>query len=139
MALHILKLCVGAEGPEDLARWQETRPDRWGGVVHITRMRPRREAEVLDGGSLYWVMKGSVACRQKILSLEEVTGDDGVRRCAIVMDREIHRTRPSPRRAFQGWRYLDPADAPADSGPLGAPEDDLPEDLRRALAEIGVF
>lgn len=139
MAVHILKLCVGADGPEDLEAWQKTRPDRWGGVYHITRMRPKREAEILDGGSLYWVMKGSIACRQKIIGLEEVIGEDGIRRCAIVMDRPIIRTRPQPRRAFQGWRYLTEEDAPADDGAQGTEEEDLPDDLRRALAEIGVF
>lgn len=137
--LHLLKLCVGAEGPEDLKGWQDTRADRWGGVVHVTRMWPRRAAELLAGGSLYWVMKGSVACRQKIMALEEVRGDDGIRRCAIVMERPIIRTAPSPRRAFQGWRYLAAEDAPRDIGVLGAEEDDLPEDMRRALAEIGVL
>lgn len=139
MAVHILKLCVGADGPEDLEAWQKTRPDRWGGVYHITRMRPKREAGILDGGSLYWVMKGSIACRQKIIGLEEVIGEDGIRRCAIVMDRPIIRTRPQPRRAFQGWRYLTEEDAPADDGAQGTEEEDLPDDLRRALAEIGVF
>lgn len=138
MALHLLKLCVGADGPADLAAWQQGRPDRFGGVVHVTRMRPRRESEVLDGGSLYWVMKGSIACRQKITGLEEVTGEDGIHRCAIVMDREIILTRPSPRRAFQGWRYLTAEDAPADDGAAGGAGDELPDEMRRALAEIGV-
>lgn len=136
--LHLLKLCVGAEGPDDLKGWQDGRADRWGGVVHVTRMWPRREAELLAGGSLYWVMKGSIACRQRLLSLEEVTGEDGIRRCAIVMDREIIRTAPSPRRPFQGWRYLAAEDAPRDIGALGSEEDDMPDDMRRALAEIGV-
>ncbi|MEM7544446.1 MAG: DUF1489 domain-containing protein [Pseudomonadota bacterium] len=136
--LHLLKLCVGAEGPEDLAAWQNSRPDRWGGVVHVTRMWPRREAELLAGGSLYWVMKGSITCRQTIKALEEVRGEDGIRRCAIVMERPIIRTAPSPRRAFQGWRYLAAEDAPRDVGVFGSEEDDLPEDMRRALAEIGV-
>lgn len=84
-------------------------------------------------------MKGSIACRQKIIGLEEVIGEDGIRRCAIVMDRPIIRTRPQPRRAFQGWRYLTEEDAPADDGAQGTEEEDLPDDLRRALAEIGVF
>lgn len=136
--LHLLKLCVGADGPEDLATWQDSRPDRWGGVVHVTRMWPRREAELIAGGSLYWVMKGSIACRQTIKALEEVRGEDGIRRCAIVMEREIMRVAPSPRRAFQGWRYLDAGDAPRDVGVFGAEGDDLPEEMRRALADIGV-
>lgn len=137
--LHLQKLCVGADGPEDLKAWQDTRPDRFGGIVHVTRMQPKRGAELLAGGSLYWVMKGAIACRQRIIGLEEVRGEDGIRRCAIVMDRELMRTAPSPRRAFQGWRYLPAADAPPDRGVYDGLEEDLPEDLRRALAEIGVF
>lgn len=139
MALHLLKLCVGAAGPEDLAGWQAGRPDRFGGVCHITRMRPKRVAELLDGGSLYWVMKGSIACRQRIIGLEDVTGEDGIARCAIVMDREIVLTRPAPRRAFQGWRYLAAGDAPPDADAGGEGEDELPDEMRRALADIGVF
>lgn len=138
MALNLLKLCVGAESLEDLAGWQAGRPDRWGGTAHVTRMRPRRADELLAGGSLYWVIKGSITCRQRIIGLEEVIGDDGIRRCAIVMDRKITRTRPAPRRPFQGWRYLAAADAPPDENASEAGER-LPEELRRALADIGVF
>ena len=137
--LHLLKLCVGADGPEHLKAWQDTREDRWGGVCHVTRMWPRREAELLAGGSLYWVMKGSIACRQKIMSLEEVRGEDGIRRCAIVMERPIIRVAPSPRRAFQGWRYLAADDAPRDAGLYDEGQEEMPEEMRRALAEIGVY
>lgn len=137
MSLNLLKLCVGAESLEDLATWQAGRPDRWG-TAHVTRMRPRRAEEVLAGGSLYWVIKGSITCRQRIIALEEVIGDDGIPRCAIVMDRRIIRTRPAPRRPFQGWRYLTTEDAPADEN-ASEGDEPLPEELRRALADIGVF
>lgn len=106
--------------------------------AHVTRMWPRRAAELLEGGSLYWVMKGAVACRQRIAALEEARGEDGVRRCRIVLDPELIRVSPAPRRAFQGWRYLAAADAPPDLGPVGGAEDDLPEALREALARMGV-
>lgn len=137
--LHLLKLCVGADGPEDLKAWQDTRPDRWGGVVHVTRMWPRRAAELLAGGSLYWVMKGAVACRQRILALEEAIGEDGVRRCAIVMDRAIIRVAPAPRRPFQGWRYLPAADAPRDLGLFDGREEALPPGLQAELSALGVL
>ena len=135
--LHLQKLCVGADGPEDLFAWQESRPDQWGGVIHVTRTRPKRAEEILAGGSLYWAMKGALLCRQRIIGLEPVTGADGIVRCAIVLDRKLVRTRPAPRRPFQGWRYLDSAEAPADAGAFD-PSDSLPEEIRRALAEIGV-
>ena len=139
--VNLLKLCVGAEAVEDLLDWQRSPrakgPD--GLPRHVTRMWPKREAEVLAGGSLYWVFKGLVLCRQRILRLEEVTGGDGITRCGIVLDPEVVRTRPLPKRPFQGWRYLAPQDAPADLAPGRAEDTALPPSLEAALAEIGVL
>ena len=141
--LHLLKLCVGIES---VAHLQEHRAAqraklRAAGAedvsTHVTRMFPRRAGELLAGGSLYWVIRGAVQARQHILRLEERIGADGIRRCAIVMDPEIIRTRPAPRRPFQGWRYLEPGNAPPDL-PTGREAEDLPEDLQAALAEIGL-
>lgn len=138
--VHILKLCVGAETVEDLLDWQASQRDRWpdGLPRHITRMWPKRAAEVLAGGSLYWVFKGSVLARQPIRALEQVTGADGITRCALVLDPEVIRTVPAPRRPFQGWRYLDPDEAPADLPQGRHREEPLPPDLARALADIGL-
>lgn len=137
---HILKLCVGAESIDDLAQWQAQNAPYWpkGQAVHVTRMWPKREAELLGGGSLYWIIKGEICCRQRLLGLREVRGEDGVARCALLLDPEIIRTRTAPRRPFQGWRYLAPADAPPDLGSARAMDDDLPPELARALAEIGL-
>ena len=137
---HILKLCVGAESVEDLAAWQAQNAHLWpkGRAIHVTRMWPKREAEVLGGGSLYWVIKGQILARQRVLDLEPVQGSDGVTRCALHLDPEIIRTSPALRRPFQGWRYLSPADAPPDLGSARAADDALPPDLARALAEIGL-
>lgn len=138
--LNILKLCVGAESVEDLIQWQHSQSPRWppGCAIHITRMWPKREAEVTGGGSLYWVIKGVILARQRILRLEEVTGPDGIRRCALVLDAEVIRTTPAPRRAFQGWRYLDPTDTPRDLTKGREREEPLPDGLARALAEMGL-
>ncbi len=140
MALNILKLCVGAESVEDLQNWHDQHRGIWakGTSEHITRMWPKREAEVLDGGSLYWVIKGVILARQRILALEPRRGSDGVERCAFVMDMQVVRTEPAPRRPFQGWRYLDPAEAPRDLPKVRAKDDKLPPDLARALADIGL-
>ena len=105
---------------------------------HITRMWPKRSAELLNGGSLYWVFKGVILARQRVLDLEERRGEDGILRCALVLDREVVRTEGAPRRAFQGWRYLAPADAPRDLPQGREAEDTLPADLARALADIGL-
>lgn len=140
MALHLLKLCVGADSVEDLSDWQDSQRPRWprGCAIHVTRMWPKREAEVLDGGSLYWVIKGVILCRQRLLALEQVEGGDGITRCALVLDAEIIRTEAAPRRPFQGWRYLDPREAPRDLPKGRALDDALPVDMARALAEIGL-
>lgn len=138
--VHLLKLCVGADSVEDLLDWQRTHPSPFptGERRHVTRMWPRRGAEVLAGGSLYWVIKGVVLCRQRILRLDEVQGADGILRCGIVMAPEVIRTEAAPRRPFQGWRYLDPADAPRDLPAERAADSALPEEMALALARIGL-
>ena len=138
--VNLLKLCVGADSVEDLEDWQASQRGRWpaGRAVHVTRMWPKREAEVLDGGSLFWVIKGQVLARQRILGLERVEGGDGIARCALILDAEVIRTEAAPRRPFQGWRYLAPEDSPRDLPKGRAREELLPEGLARALAEIGL-
>jgi hypothetical protein len=102
-------------------------------------MWPKREADVLNGGSIYWVIKGEIQGRQRIVRLDEVLGSDGIRRCAIVLDPEIVRVAPTPKRAFQGWRYLDPQNAPPDLKPARAGEEELPAELSAALLEMGLI
>ena len=137
--INILKLCVGADSVEDLTDWQESQRHHWpaGRAVHVTRMWPKREAEVLEG-SLYWVIKGVILARQRILDLQEVNLGDGIPRCALVLDQEVIRTEAAPRRPFQGWRYLDPAESPRDLPKGRAREEALPASLAQALAEIGL-
>ena len=139
--VHLIKLSVGTENVEGLAAWQATKraqaPD--GLPRHVTRMWPRREAEVLNGGSIYWVIKGVIQCRQQIDRLDEYIGSDGIRRCAIVLQPDLIRTQNSLRRPFQGWRYLPAADAPPDLPKGCGDEEPLPVELNRALAEIGVL
>lgn len=143
--IHIVKLCVGANSIEDLANWQQAHRGHWpeGQAMHVTRMFPKREAEVLNGGSLYWVIKGVVLARQRIIGLKQVESADGISRCGLVLDAEIIRTVPTPRRPFQGWRYLEDKDAPADipkgKGDSRAHEEPLPPALALALSEIGLI
>lgn len=143
MALHILKLCVGADSVEDLEDYIAMRHRRGGDFLidgkpyHTTRMMPKREAEVLDGGSLYWVIKGNVQARQTIAAIRPFTGADGVSRCNLILESPVIRTQWQPRRAFQGWRYLPAADAPADAS-AGGPAA-LPPDLRSQLAGLGLL
>lgn len=143
MALHLLKLCVGATSVDDQRSWIKRRVadnERNGvGRVHdcVTRMRPKRSDALLDGGSLYWVIKGVVQARQKILRLEPRRGADGIERTAIILQPRLFLTEPQPRRAFQGWRYLPADDAPADvSAKTGK---GAPPALSAALAELGLL
>ncbi|MEP2828289.1 DUF1489 domain-containing protein [Parvibaculum sp.] len=144
MTVHLVKLCVGAEDISDLAAWQAARLAEKKKLkqpqvlAHVTRMTPKRADELLAGGSLYWVMKGVIRCRQKLIGIEPFTDNEGVGRCRLVLDEEIVATRRQERRPFQGWRYLDPKDAPSDVK-KGEAEDDMPEEMRRELEELGLL
>jgi len=127
---------------EELASWQsrrlatirEAKPD--AEPMHVTRRTPRREG-FSPGSSIYWVIGGYIRARQKITALREVQGTDGILRCGLVLDPVIIATEPVPRRAFQGWRYLAAAEAPADL-PAGAASADaaIPPAMRQALTEL---
>lgn len=140
--VHLIKLAVGVEDLDHLAQLQRARLEENAArglsphPRHVTRMRPRREKEVLHGGSMYWVIKGVIRARQHIVALEDVMGEDGVKRCAIVLDPELVPTQARAHRAFQGWRYLDPAKAPPDGR---GDEADLPADLARDLDALGLL
>lgn len=138
--VHILKLCVGADSIDDLLDWQRSQRARWpkGCAVHVTRMWPKRADEVLNGGSLYWVIKGIILARQQVVGLEQVTAEDGITRCAIILNDQVIRTQSAPRRPFQGWRYLDPKDAPPDLIAGREREEALPPGLAEAMAEFGL-
>lgn len=138
--INMVKLSVGTEDVAGLAAWQMTKRAQAadGMPQHVTRMWPKRSDEILDGGSIYWVIKGVILCRQKILRLDEKIGADGIRRCAIVSDPQLVRVAATPKRAFQGWRYFQPSDAPADLPDGAQTEEALPPELSKALAAIGV-
>jgi len=142
MALHLLKLCVGADSVEDLEAWIAARLAAAKGAgaapeqFHVTRMVPKRADELVEGGSLYWVIKGNVQVRQRLLEIRPFTDGEGVSRCRLVLEPELHRTRWQPRRPFQGWRYLKASDAPRD---LSDGDHDLPPEMARAPKEAGVW
>jgi len=142
MTVHLLKLCVGVETVQELADWQAMRLKRLKRerkrveLCHRTLQSPKRRDEVLDGGSLYWVIKGFVLVRQHVLDLRPDTKDDGTACCGIVLDRALVTTRAHPRRAFQGWRYLDAADAPNDLRGFEDAADDMPRAMREDLREL---
>ena len=134
--INLVKLCVGVDSVADLTSRIDARQSTE--TMHVTRMWPKRQAELLAGGSLYWVIKGIISARQQIIGLDEVIGADGLRRCGIRLDARLHRTEAAPRRPFQGWRYLSAADAPRDLSQARKSDDTLPPELMAELAAIGV-
>ncbi len=144
MPLHLLKLCVGVDSVSDLEAWirHKLKARSKGGPrehVHTTRMMPKRSAELLAGGSLYWVIRGEISCRQRLLAIRPVIDREGVRRCALVLEPLVTLVEPRPYRAFQGWRYLAAADAPRDLDRAAPGASDMPEALRRELRALGLL
>jgi hypothetical protein len=142
MTVHLIKLCVGVETAKELADWQDERlkhlrrAGKTPELCHRTLQTPRRRDEVLDGGSLYWVIKGFVLVRQRVLDLRADVKDDGIACCGIVLDPELVATRPHPRRAFQGWRYLEALDVPPDVQGFAKGTDEMPRAMREDLREL---
>jgi len=142
MTVHLIKLCVGVDSVQELADWQTARVKEKKKrkqppvLMHVTRQMPKRAEEILDGGSLYWVIKGQIAVRHRILDLKHVVRN-GVPHCGIVYDPKMTATQRRRRSPFQGWRYLDPKDAPPDARDLKGKN--LPEELKIELAELGLL
>ena len=146
MALHLLKLCVGAVSIADLEAWIEgcradaARLKRPYEQIHTTLRAPKRADEILDGGgSLYWVIKGQISCRQRLADFRMVRHDDGIERCQLVLEEGVRPVVPRPCRPFQGWRYLEGKDAPGDLDAGSAEIADMPEEMRRELLELGLI
>jgi len=144
MPLHLIKLCVGCDSVADLEVWikeklkEKKRRRQKPEHIHTTRMLPKR-AEDLIGGSLYWVIRGQISCREKILDIRTTTGKDGIRRCQVVLDGKVVLVEPRPRSAFQGWRYLEAKDAPRDLARAAPGASKMPERMRRELQELGLL
>jgi len=145
MALHLIKLCVGADSIRDLEDWikQRLKDKRARGEkpehIHRTRMVPKRADELTDGGSLYWVIRGEIACRQRIRDVRPYRDREGIGRCGLVLDRKVVLVAPRPFRAFQGWRYLAAKDAPPDLEKAAPGAAAMPEKMRRELRELGLM
>ena len=145
MALHLIKLCVGADSVRDLEDWikQRLKEKRKRGEkpehIHRTRMVPKRAEELVDGGSLYWVIRGEIACRQRIRDVRPFRDKEGVGRCGLVLEPKVVLVAPRPFRAFQGWRYLALKDAPGDLDKAAPGVAAMPEKLRRELRELGLM
>ena len=145
MPLHLVKLSVGAESIADLRIWVASRVKQRKAKglsahhVHVTRMVPKRDAELLDGGSIFWVIKGQIAVRQKLFAIEPFRDADGIGRCRLLMKPTLIPIAPRLLRPFQGWRYLTDKDAPQDLGKVAKGAQAMPEEMRRDLRELGLL
>ena len=137
MPLHMIKLCVGCDTVEELLDWRREQRHVEPDWRLRTRQTPKRAAEMRDGGSVYRVFKGLILCRQPILGIETV-GEGQSARCEILLDPETVRVAPTPRRPFQGWRYLTVDDAPPDLA-MDDGMDAAPPALVARLREIGAW
>ncbi|MGA8226678.1 MAG: DUF1489 domain-containing protein [Xanthobacteraceae bacterium] len=145
MSLNLIKLCVGCDSVAELSSWikqrlkqkkaRKEKPEH----IHTTRMVPKRVDELLDGGSLYWVIRGQVMCRQELVAIRPFVDKDGVGRCRLVLRPKVIPVEPRPFRAFQGWRYLDSKDAPRDLDRAAPGARNMPEQMRRELRELGLL
>jgi len=145
MSLNLIKLCVGCDSVAELSTWikqrlkqkkaRNERPEH----IHTTRMVPKRVDELLDGGSLYWVIRGQIMCRQDLVAIRPFVDKDGVGRCRLVLRPKVVPVEPRPFRAFQGWRYLHAKDAPRDLDRAAPGARNMPENMRRELRELGLL
>jgi hypothetical protein len=145
MPLHLIKLCVGCDSVADLEDWiklklkEKKRRGQRQEHIHTTRMVPKRAEELIGGGSLYWVIRGQITCRERILAIRPFTDKDGIGRCRVVLDGKLVLVEPRPRSAFQGWRYLEAKDAPRDLSRAAPGAAKMPEQMRRELRELGLL
>jgi hypothetical protein len=145
MPLHLIKLSVGTDSVADLEEWialklkaqkkRGKKPER----IHTTRMVPKRAEELTGGGSIFWVIRGQIMCRERILNIRPFTDKDGIHRCRLVLDPKCILVEPRPRSAFQGWRYLEAKDAPRDLSRAAPGAALMPEQMRRELRELGLL
>ena len=143
VALHLIKLCVGCDSVKDLEDWIREKRRRTRGKktehIHTTRMVPKRAAKLTGGGSIYWVIRGQVMCRERLMAVRPFVDKAGVGRCRLVLEPKVVLVEPRPYRAFQGWRYLASDDAPRDLDHAAPGARAMPEALRRELRELGLL
>jgi hypothetical protein len=145
MSIHLIKLCVGVRDVAHLGKLQARRMEqaRLRGdeprLIHVTRNKPRRDAEIINGGSIYWVIKGFVRVRQGIIALDKVTNAEGRPACALVFDENLVRTELMAFRPFQGWRYLSAEKAPPDAPAIGGAFQGMPLDMAQELRALGLL
>jgi hypothetical protein len=144
MTVHLLKMAVGVESIQHLKelqaeRFAKAKSEGFPGLRHMTRNLPKRSDELLDGGSIYWVIAGVIRVRQRLKDVMAVANKDGLKRCALILDRKLVRVEPRSKGPFQGWRYLELEDAPADLTGAAAKAAELPQKMADELRDLGLL
>lgn len=138
MTLHLIKLSVGSDSVDSLARWQARRLAETGRLFHRTRAMPKRRDELLAGGSIYWVIRGNVRARQRLTGIEREPDEEGRLSTLLLLEPSLHRVLPRAHRPFQGWRYLAPEDAPPDLDQITGASG-MPADMAAELCALGLI
>ena len=139
--VHLIKLAVGPSSSKELQDWQtnyvceKAAKGENTELIHITRNFPKRADEILNGGSIYWVIKGVIVGRNQIIDLRQMLYGDQPH-CGIVYSSDLVRVSPRPRRPFQGWRYFEEIDIPPD---LDKEMSDMSDDMLKTLSELGLL
>ena len=144
--VNIVKLAVGVKSVEELALIQrrflnQSKTQTSKGFYHSTKLMPKKHEAIVESGSLYWVIKGVICARQKIVEIIKKEDPDGVKRCRIYLENSIIKTTPIRKRPFQGWRYLKKNRTPADIvDPVTATfDEDIPLEVQQQLLEVGLL
>ena len=134
--LHITKLAVGIRDIAHLTEVQAERARIDAPLRHRTRHMPRRASEITETGSIYWVIAGTLLVRQRVLGIIEDAWEDGSRCAGLLLHPSLVQVEGRPVRPFQGWRYLEAHDAPADLSPSQLGPDAMPSALRNELRAL---
>lgn len=140
MTVHLLKLSVGTTDVESMRANQARRTRTEDGMTYVpgfTRRKPRRALEITESGSIYWVIKGAILVRQRVLDLVDAVDHAGEPYCELRLDSDLIDVVPRPHRPFQGWRYLKEADAPPDLGSFG--DEEMPAEMAAELKFLGLI
>ena len=144
MVVHLIKLAVGVESYAELVERQMYQLEKTAGseeprLRHLTRSTPRRAKKILEGGSIYWVIKRAIRVRQRVIAIDKTVNRDGLPRCALILDPNLVRVLARPCRPFQGWRYLEQEDAPLDESAIHDDADELPSEMAEELRTLGLL
>ena len=143
--VNLVKLCVGITTINQLEQLQSMRRGEYVKAgrppvnIHITRNKPKRSNEIINSGSLYWVIRRQIRVRQKIIRIDDIEDAEGRKKCCLVLDSDLIKTEHRAYRPFQGWRYLELSDAPADLSNNQKAGSEMPSEMEEELRGLGLL